>query len=89
MRWPPGGEAPDPASAGAEPQAVNPIDVHPESWFVERIGKRIRRLNDNGCSCTTCAQVLREGLMVFDDTHADCLYSAQGELGSRYADWKE
>lgn len=44
-----------------------------ESWFIERIGKRIYRGPVN-CNCPMCKKVTTHGLLINDERHADYLY---------------
>lgn len=60
-----------------------------KQWFIDRIDKRIYRLNDNKCPCKICKIVLEEGLIIFNLQHASYLYDCQNELGSVYSDKKE
>lgn len=57
-------------------------------WFLERIGKVVYR-NSNGCGCTVCAEVYREGLLIDDESHASYLNDVSGEMGIRYFDTLE
>lgn len=55
-------------------------------WFINRIGKRIYRDDDN-CSCTTCNEVVKNGLIVIDKNHAEYLFMVNSE-GIEYRDTK-
>ena len=50
-----------------------------QNWFILHIGKRIYRDSDT-CNCSTCADVVANGLVVHDKNHAEYLYMIQGEF---------
>jgi hypothetical protein len=59
-------------------------------WFIERIGKRIYRDSQREC-CSHCTKVEKEGLIIYDEQHADylaCVDMAFGAEGifSNYRD---
>ncbi len=56
-----------------------------KQWFIDRIGKRVFRPPVN-CQCDSCKSGHLNGILILDETHADCLYSCEGELGIRYND---
>ena len=58
---------------------------HPIEWFIERIGKRVFRL-ENVCSCEVCKDVHKNGLIILDKHHADYLLYCQNELKIHYLD---
>jgi hypothetical protein len=58
---------------------------HPIEWFIERIGKRVFRL-ENFCSCEVCKDVHKNGLIILDKHHADYLLYCQNELKIHYLD---
>lgn len=55
-------------------------------WFINRIGKRIYRDDDN-CGCATCNDVVKNGLIVIDKNHAEYLHMVNSE-GIEYRDTK-
>jgi len=46
--------------------------AHNLKWFTNRIGKRIFR-DDDGCGCNFCNDVVKNGLIVFNESHAQYL----------------
>lgn len=54
-----------------------------KAWFTKRIGKRIFR-DETSCPCDHCKKVYENGLMIYDEQHADYLaaidadYAAEG-----------
>lgn len=50
-------------------------------WFKQRIGKRIFR-DDNACTCLTCEDVAKNGLVILSEEHADYLYWNQNEFAN-------
>jgi hypothetical protein len=60
-------------------------------WFLDRISKRIFR-ESNGCSCTTCERITKEGLIISDESHAvyihdaECISNAESEHKFTYKD---
>ena len=50
-----------------------------QKWFEKKIGKRIYRDPDT-CGCSTCEDVVENGLVVADKNHAEYLYMIQGEF---------
>lgn len=59
-------------------------EVHTLDWYINRIGKRIHRINKTGCECEACTMVFNEGLIILDELHAQYLYDCQNEMGFRY-----
>lgn len=55
-------------------------------WFINRIGKKIYRDDDN-CGCATCNEVVKNGLIVIDRDHAEYLHMVHTE-GIEYRDTK-
>ena len=58
---------------------------HTEKWFLNRIGKRIYRLTKTKC-CNVCDEVYKNGLVVTDRQHAECLFMYQCGLDLEYSD---
>jgi len=52
-------------------------------WFVLMIGRKIYRQSD-GCECSTCKEIVKNGLIVRDIEHAKYLHMVQNELGIEY-----
>lgn len=50
--------------------------MHILKWFKNRIGKRIYR-DDDGCNCETCKDVVKTGLTIRDEQHAQYIYDIQ------------
>lgn len=50
-------------------------------YFKDRIGKKIYRDSD-GCDCDSCKKVLKEGLLVHDEDHAQYIFDAQNDWAS-------
>ncbi len=50
-----------------------------QKWFTDRIGKRIYR-DDQGCKCETCADVLKNGLIILGQEHAEHLYYTDSDF---------
>jgi hypothetical protein len=48
--------------------------------FLDRINSRIFR-DDNECDCEWCKDVLDNGMVIFNETHAECIYDAQEDYG--------
>ncbi len=60
------------------------MKIHKREWF--KIGKKIYR-DDNGCNCNDCQEVRSNGLVIFDQHHADYLFDcAQNEMDIDYRD---
>jgi len=53
-------------------------------WFINRIGKKIYRDSDN-CECSTCKEVVKNGLIIHDKNHAEYLHMVHSE-GIDYRD---
>lgn len=53
--------------------------VHNKIWFVERIWKRVF-LDDDGCSCSTCKDVVENGIVIFDENHASYMCDVQNDF---------
>jgi hypothetical protein len=71
------------------PEELNKIDkqmeqVKDKQWFIDRVGKRIFRKNNN-CSCPICLDVFENGLVIGSEMHAIYLYDCQ-ETGLIYYD---
>ena len=49
-----------------------------KKWFINRIGKKIFR-DDSCCKCIHCKNILKNGVTIADDLHADYLYEAQND----------
>lgn len=49
-------------------------------WFLDRIGKRVYR-ESNGCPCDTCKNITKEGLEIYDESHALYLHDCEGMSG--------
>ena len=60
-------------------------EKHNEQWFVDRVGKRVYRLNNN-CDCCVCVAVFEHGLIISDKFHANYLFDCQNELELFYSD---
>ena len=58
---------------------------HPLEWFIERIGKRVYRTKSS-CPCPSCASVGVRGLIIFNEMHADYLFTIQNETELTYFD---
>lgn len=54
-------------------------------WFHDRIGKAIFR-TDNGCNCESCQQVMKSGITIQDEMHANYLCDSSTEMGIKYFD---
>ncbi len=52
-----------------------------KQWFIDRIGKRIYR-DVSTCTCNTCKEIEENGLVIFDEQHADYLADIDEEFGS-------
>lgn len=65
------------------------MSKHSLSWFLRRIGKRLRRKNGFTCTCNDCFRVKERGVYVHDATHAGYLKICQDEMGLNYVDWRE
>lgn len=48
-------------------------------WFKNRIGKRVFR-NHHDC-CANCEDNYNDGLIIFDEQHAEYLYMIQNDFG--------
>lgn len=59
-----------------------------EDWLKARVGKRVFR-SPNGCSCSVCAEVVENGIVVLDKTHACYMAETAIECGVYYADTKQ
>jgi len=64
-----------------------------KKWFIARIGKRIYR-DALGKCCATCDDVEKNGLIIYDEMHADYLAGADYSFGAEghycnYRDTKE
>ena len=59
---------------------------HTERWFLNRIGKRLRRTGGT-CSCNDCYSVRERGIYIHDTQHAKYLKLCQDEMGLKYQDW--
>lgn len=49
-------------------------------WFKDRIGKRIYR-DDNLCHCSSCKNIVDDGLVIHDEEHARYIFENQNEYG--------
>ena len=54
-------------------------------WFINRIGKRIYR-DDNNCPCDYCKDIHLNGLIIKNELHATYLFDIQKEIGYSYYD---
>lgn len=54
-------------------------------WFKDRIGKRIYRRKTT-CNCVCCQNIVKEGLIIRDEDHAEYLIDISTELGIEYSD---
>lgn len=52
-----------------------------EQWFIDRIGKRIFR-NATTCSCSICADVAKNGIIVHDEYHAIYLCDTEADYAA-------
>lgn len=50
-----------------------------KAWFKNRIGKRIYR-DANTCKCKDCADVVKGGIIVENEQHAEYIYDTQCEF---------
>jgi hypothetical protein len=55
--------------------------MKPLKFFKDRIGKLIFR-NDSGCACQKCRDVVKNGLVVQSEDHAEYLYWTQNEFAN-------
>ncbi len=53
--------------------------LKPLSFFLSRIGKRIYR-DYGGCDCATCHEVVKNGLIIADEEHAEYVFATQNEF---------
>ncbi len=58
---------------------------HTLGWFENRAGSRIYRHNGT-CPCPCCKNVLKNGLVVASEDHANYLHMCQNEMGLIYSD---
>ena len=49
-------------------------------WFKKRVGKKIYR-DSNHCSCSTCSDVLENGIFIYNENHAEYLYNVMNDYG--------
>ena len=52
--------------------------LHKYIWFKNHIGKRIFRDADS-CTCPHCANVVENGLVIYNEQHADYIYTTQND----------
>ena len=50
-------------------------------WFTSRVGKRIFRDADD-CTCSTCKEIVKKGLVIRDKDHARYMYDIQNDFGA-------
>lgn len=55
-------------------------------WFKDRVGKQIYRHTETNCKCAVCMDVLKRGLIIHDEIHAQYLFDCQNEMGLEYDD---
>jgi len=55
--------------------------MNPLQWFLDRIGKKLYR-DKSTCTCTHCADVEANGLVIGDEQHARYLYETQNDFAS-------
>ncbi len=60
---------------------------HTQQWFLNRRNKRIFRLTKYKC-CKHCDDTYKNGLIVSNKFHAQCLFMYQNGLRYKYADKK-
>lgn len=65
----------------------NNMIKHDKQWFIDRVDKRVFR-TESKCKCDTCKHVAENGLVIFDELHAQYLYDCQNEMGLYYFDKK-
>jgi hypothetical protein len=49
-----------------------------KDWFIKRVGKRVFR-DDDGCSCQTCENVVKNGIVIMDEFHAKYMFDVQND----------
>ena len=67
---------------------MTPKEKHSKQWFIDRIRQRIFR-TEASCKCPVCVDVGMNGLVIYDEMHADYLYHCQHELDLYYFDKQE
>lgn len=50
-------------------------------WFKKRIGKVIYRDAD-GCDCSECEKIIKNGLTIHDENHAQYVFDTQNDFGA-------
>ena len=55
--------------------------MKPLEFFTTNVGKRIYRDSD-GCTCQTCLEVVKNGLVVGSEGHAQYLYDTQMDFAA-------
>jgi hypothetical protein len=50
-------------------------------WFKARVNKRVFR-DKSDCTCLTCEDVAKNGLVILSEEHADYLYWNQNEFAN-------
>lgn len=53
--------------------------------FIDRIGKRIYR-DETTCPCSTCKEISRDWLIIFNEMHANYLYVTSWDYPIEYRD---
>lgn len=48
-------------------------------WFKNRIGKTIYR-DTFGCECEDCKDIIKNGLVISNDFHAESIYDFQNDV---------
>ena len=64
-------------------QHTKPHNLHPLTWFIGRIGKKIYR-DTVDCKCSGCTDGTENGILVHDKDHAEYLYNVQLDMDIRY-----
>lgn len=57
--------------------------MHSKIWFKNRIGKRIYR-EPTKCKCKDCDDVVKNGIVIIDENHAEYLYEIHNDLRFEY-----
>ena len=56
---------------------------HSKQWFINRIWKRVYRWSVD-CKCITCTDVEKDWVEIYNESHADYLYTVQYDLQINY-----
>lgn len=68
--------------------------MHPLSWFISKVGTRVYRDKNEGgklgeaCECVSCKDIIENGLIIHDESHAKVLHMYSHGLGINYRDTK-